>query len=227
MPSYKLVYFDARGVVETTRLMFAASKTPFEDFRYPLTFGVPGDFSTMKRDEFDAAKANGELVASMGLLPALEIDGTVRVGQSKPIERFVAKQSGLMGSNDIEAFQIDAMVQNIQDFKDAYQKVRAISDADEKKAAMEKWFSEDFPAKVALAEKTVPAGKGPWLIGSKVSYADIAWFQFVAAPQGFYDNTEGAKAAYASCTRIKAAMEAVGALPEIQEWLAKRPDTPV
>jgi len=55
--SYKLHYFDARGVAETTRYMFAATKTSYEDKRYSLTFGVPGDFSTISRPEFDAAKA--------------------------------------------------------------------------------------------------------------------------------------------------------------------------
>ena len=55
----KLSYFDARGVAETTRYMLAVTKTPYEDFRYGLNFGTPGDFSTVQRPEFDAAKAAG------------------------------------------------------------------------------------------------------------------------------------------------------------------------
>ncbi len=96
----KLSYFDARGVAETTRYMLAVTKTPYEDFRYGFTFGTPGDFSTVQRPEFDAAKAAGKLDANLGRLPLLEVDGTV-IGQSKTIERFVAKRVGMMGWNTV------------------------------------------------------------------------------------------------------------------------------
>jgi hypothetical protein len=33
--SYKLTYFDAPGLAETTRLCFAATGAPFEDIRLP------------------------------------------------------------------------------------------------------------------------------------------------------------------------------------------------
>ena len=39
--------------------MLAVTKTLYEDFRYGFTFGTPGDFSTVQRPEFDAAKAAG------------------------------------------------------------------------------------------------------------------------------------------------------------------------
>ena len=57
---------------QTIRYMFAVSKTPYEDFRYSFTFGTPGDFSTVQRPEFDAAKAAGDLDAGLGRLPILE-----------------------------------------------------------------------------------------------------------------------------------------------------------
>eukprot|EP00928_Gymnodinium_smaydae_P026028 TRINITY_DN2054_c0_g1_i1.p2 TRINITY_DN2054_c0_g1~~TRINITY_DN2054_c0_g1_i1.p2 ORF type:complete len:113 (-),score=30.52 TRINITY_DN2054_c0_g1_i1:283-621(-) len=109
--------------------------------------------------------------------------------------------------------------------KNAYQKVRGIQDADEKKKAMEKYFGEDLPASVALAEKSVPSGPGPYLVGSKVSLADLVWYNFLLAPKGFFDNADGAKAAFQSSPRIKAAMEAVDAIPELQEWFKVRKDT--
>lgn len=223
MPSYKLVYFDARGVCEVARFMFAVSATEYEDFRYPVKFGTPGDFSTIIRPEFDKAKADGELDVSLGKLPYLEVDGT-KVPQSKAIERYVAGQLGFMGSNPIEAAQIDSLCETVRDFKDAYQKVRGIQDAEEKALKMDKWFSEDLPNHVAAAEKSLPSGPGPFLVGTKMSLADLQWFQFLAAPKGFFDNAEGAKAAYEPCPRIKAAVEAVAGTAEIQAWIAKRPD---
>ena len=118
----KLSYFDARGVAETTRYMLAVTKTPYEDFRYGFTFGTPGDFSTVQRPEFDAAKAAGKLDANLGRLPLLEIDGQV-FGQSKTIERFVAKRVGMMGANAVEEAQIDCVCEHLRDCKDKYMRV--------------------------------------------------------------------------------------------------------
>ena len=115
----KLSYFDARGVAETTRYMLAVTKTPYEDFRYGFTFGTPGDFSTVQRPEFDAAKAAGKLDANLGRLPLLEVDGQV-FGQSKTIERFVAKRVGMMGATPIEEAQIDCICEHLRDCKDKY-----------------------------------------------------------------------------------------------------------
>ena len=39
----------------------------------------------------------------MDRVPLLEVDGT-KIGQSKAIERYIAKAVGLFGSNDIEGW---------------------------------------------------------------------------------------------------------------------------
>jgi glutathione S-transferase len=225
MSKYKLTYFDIRGLAETSRWIFKVAKVPFEDNRFSFTFGVPGDFSTIKRPEFDAAKKAGELDVSLGKLPVLEVDG-VKIGQSKAIERFLARQFGLMGASAVEAAHIEMLCEHIVDFKSAYQKVRGISDAAEKDKKTQEWFAETLPEHVAAAEKSLQvSGPGPFLVGSKVSLADLSWYSFLAAPKGFFDNTEGAKAAFQKCPRIKAAMAAVDAIPELQEWLKVRPDS--
>ena len=142
----KLSYFDARGVAETTRYMLAVTKTPYEDFRYGFTFGTPGDFSTVQRPEFDAAKAAGKLDANLGRLPLLEVDGQV-FGQSKTIERFVAKRVGMMGANDLEAAQIDCICEHLRDCKDKYMKAKTNP---ETKAA---YFATEMPEFMAKVEK--------------------------------------------------------------------------
>ena len=57
----------------------------------------------------------------------------VKVGQSKAIERYLARELGLMGSNALEAAQVDQLGETVRDIKDAYQKARNIKDEDEKK----------------------------------------------------------------------------------------------
>ena len=69
MGSIKLIYFDARGVLEATRYMLAISQTPYEDFRYKLG----EDFS---KPEFDAAKEAGEFRVNLDRLPILDYQGT-------------------------------------------------------------------------------------------------------------------------------------------------------
>mmetsp|Transcript_23904 Transcript_23904/g.71719 ORF Transcript_23904/g.71719 Transcript_23904/m.71719 type:complete len:216 (+) Transcript_23904:73-720(+) len=212
--SFKLSYFDARGVAETTRYMFAATGTKYEDMRYPLNFGTPGDFSTMTRPEFDAAKAEGKLTASLGRLPLLEYDGAM-IPQSKTIERFVASQVGMAGSSPVEAAVIDSMTENIRDCKDMYQKAKTAEDT---KA---EYFSTKMPEFMEKIEASL-GGASVWLVGTKMSLADAAMFVFI---KEFFDNTEGAWAALAKCPKIAAAVEAFGALPEVKAWSESRPQT--
>mmetsp|Transcript_24661 Transcript_24661/g.57263 ORF Transcript_24661/g.57263 Transcript_24661/m.57263 type:complete len:221 (+) Transcript_24661:118-780(+) len=219
MPEYQLCYFNIRGLAETARVMFAMAKVPYEDKR--LTLDLPnGDFSVVNRPEFDAMKASGELDVSLGKVPFLSVDG-VKFGQSKAIEAYLAKQFGFMGSSDVEAAQVMQLAETIRDIKQEYQKAKA---TDEGKT---KWFAEDLPEWMKKAEKSLPAGSGPWLVGSKVSYADVVFYLTVAVPEGaFFDNLEGAKASFAACPRIAAAMAAMDGIPEIKEWIEKRPKSP-
>merc|ERR1712228_836862 len=111
MPTYKLIYFNGRGAAERTRIMFAIKKVEYEDFRYEVTFANPGDPTTAERPEFERDKAAGKFTANLGELPILEVDG-VQIGQSKAIERYVAKAIGMMGSTALEEAQIDAICEH-------------------------------------------------------------------------------------------------------------------
>ncbi|KAL9139351.1 Glutathione S-transferase domain protein [Amphidinium carterae] len=219
MPEYELCYFAIRGLAETSRMLFAMAKVPYKDTR--LTLDLPnGDFSKIIRPEFEAMKEKGELDVTMGKVPFLAVDG-VKFGQSKAIEQYLAKQFGFMGSSDIEAAQVMQVAESIRDLKDAYQKAKT---TDEDKA---KWFAEGMPEFCGKLEKSFPKASGPWLVGSKVSYADLVVYQTMAVHEGaFFDNLDGAKAAWASCPRISAAMAAIAEIPELKEWIANRPKSP-
>merc|ERR1712196_522668 len=113
--------------------------------------------------------------------------GVNHIGQSKAIERYLARALGLAGSSDVEAAQIDQVTETIRDIKDAYQKAKA---EEEKKA---QFFAEDLAAQLTLLEKSLPKGDGgTWLIGSKISYADICRFNFLTDKNGFFDDHEKA-----------------------------------
>ena len=218
----KLSYFDIRGLAEVARLLFAAAKVEYEDCRYPITMTTPGDFSTVQRAEFDEQKAKGEFDAALGKVPVLEYQG-VKVGQSKAIERFVAKKVGMMGSSDIEELQIDSLTCHIVDIKDAYKAAKEAG-KDDNEAAMKKWFGEQLPEFLGKVEKSLPAAPGPWLVGGKMSYADVAYYYFLLDPKGFFDDHEAAAKAMEASPRIAAACKSVAADAAIADWVSnKRP----
>ena len=94
--TYKLIYFNVRGLGETARMLFKAAGQEFEDYRYPLTL-KDGQFS---RPEWDADKTK----YIYEKIPVLEIDGGKHtIAQSKAIERFLARRFNMLGSNDAEA----------------------------------------------------------------------------------------------------------------------------
>jgi len=220
MSTYKLQYFDARGVAETCRFLFAIAKQPYEDARFTFTFGTPGDFSTIQRPEFDAAKESGGLDAGMGKVPLLTVDG-VSFGQSKTIERFLAQRFGFMGSSDLEAARIDQLCEQVRDIKDAYNKAKSAADKDE---ALAKFKAEGMPGNLAAVEKSL-GGASEWMVGDKPSLADLTYYLFLGEEsKPFFDDREFA-ASVSACPKIQAAMKKIGEMPEVQEWIAKRPAT--
>ena len=193
----KLIYFDIPGKAEAIRLCAAVGKVAMEDVR-------------ITRDEFAAMKESGRL--PFGQVPSLEVDGQV-FGQSKTIERFVAKRVGMMGANAIEEAQIDCVCEHLRDCKDKYMKAKTNP---ETKAA---YFATEMPEFMAKVEKTCV---GPWLCGSKCTLADAAAFVFV---KEFFDDVESSTKAIAGCPKIAAAVEAFGKLPEVLAWQKSRPKT--
>lgn len=52
----------------------------------------------------------------MGQMPVLEIDGK-QYHQSRAIGRYLAKKSNLYGSDDLEAMEIDAIIDSMDDIR--------------------------------------------------------------------------------------------------------------
>ena len=83
MPTYKLTYFNARGLAECARYMFKLKGQDFEDVRL-----------SREQPEFNEAKAR----APFGQLPILEVEGMdTPICQSRAIERYIARKFGQSG----------------------------------------------------------------------------------------------------------------------------------
>jgi len=216
----RLTYFNVRGLAETTRMLFAVNnqtgdREEYEDFRYPLEV-IDMKTHQMTKDEFDSDKSDGKLVKSLNKVPFLEVDGHV-IPQSKTIERFLARRFGLMGNNEYESAHIDSICECVRDFKDMYQKVRVAEDVD---TAMNEWFTVTLIERLTLLENLL--NDNSFSVGDKLSLSDIVLYSFIT---NFFDNKEASMNATLAAPRLRKIVTMVGELPEIKEWLEKRPKT--
>jgi glutathione S-transferase len=213
-----LRYFDARGAAEVIRTIFAAANVEYDDYRY--TFSMDGPKPQIC-DQHGIDKESGVFDANLMRLPILEV-GNDRIGQSRAIERYVAKDLGLMGKGKIQEAQIDAYCEHIRDLRDAYNKVRGNPFAPttpEIEEAKEKWYSDTM--KTWMKKIEAVTGDNGFAVGDKVSLADIVLY--CALTQAFSD-ADKAAASFADCEKISAVLENVAANQGVQKWLETRPD---
>lgn len=213
----KLIYFNGRGLAETSRLILAYSKTSYEDFRYPIEVIDPINH-VYKRELFEKDKSEGKFNISMGKLPIL-ITENVTLCQSKSIERYLANINGLMGSNHEEAAKIDSICECVKDLKDHYINLKKSVDYSE-----EEYFKSILPQKILELAKVINS-KGPmqYSVGDKLSLADIVIFSFIT---DFFTNKEMAMKACSKSIKISSIVSGVGSIESIKEYLKTRPQTP-
>jgi glutathione S-transferase len=226
-PKLELKYFDIRGVAETARLILAAGGEPYTDTRFGIT---PG---TMEAPEFKLAKEAGDLKANLNRAPVLiltEGEHVTEIGQSKTIERFLAKRLGLMGSNNLEEAQIDCIAEHSRDVKDAAMRKafsRFVKDkTDEEKAALRKeWFETDMPSLLERLNACITESSTckEYAVGSSLSYADIVLFSLLCdIPEA--DSADTAKA-FETCDALQAIVQNVKSNGNIAKWLSERPES--
>uniref|UniRef100_A0A7S2JZ40 Glutathione transferase n=1 Tax=Leptocylindrus danicus TaxID=163516 RepID=A0A7S2JZ40_9STRA len=183
----------------------------------------------MSAPEFKAAKESGELDANLGRAPLLLIDGNRPIGQSKAIERYLAKKCGLMGDSDLDAAQIDCIAEHCRDVKDAQMRKgfsafnRDKSD-EEKTEARKEWFETDMPVMLEKVEKAVKltSGKDGYAFGEKNSYADVAIFSLLKDCTMDADKEDTLKAAE-NCALLVSIAERISNEPNVSKWVESRP----
>jgi glutathione S-transferase len=195
--TYKLSYFDGRGLGEISRLVFTAAGVAFEDFRY-------GDSSERK---FPDDKST----FTFEKMPELLVDGKVKIAQSKAIERFLARRFGLMGSNDIEAARIDMFVEQVRDIVADWYKIK------DDKDKLAKFWENEFNNHLRVLNKNVDASGH--LVGGKLSLADIHVYY---ALDTFKDGTPVTEK-YPNLAKIR---DTVANNDKIKAYVAKRKVTP-
>ena len=208
---YKLSYFDARALAETSRYLFALAHQEYEDHRYPnAPPGQPRPGYDEVKDSFPFAQ-----------LPALQVggeNGTV-IGQSKAIERFLARRFGFIGDTDLDAALVESIGEAIVDCRNAYMKVR--ESASDKPGFWSGAFHTAMRQINRLANQHSKSADRNTLVGSGITLADAQLFHFLS----IFDDQASVSAVVDQFPVVKASRANFGAQPEIQAWIAKRPNT--
>ena len=129
-PKVELRYFAVQGAAETIRYVMALGNCEWTEAGWPVDFSkFAGPASLYKSDGpcpgFAEASAAGLQAKNLGRAPVVVVDGTESIGQSKTIERYLARRLGVMGANEFEAAQIDSITEHVRDLKDKYQKAKS------------------------------------------------------------------------------------------------------
>ncbi|XP_019635268.1 PREDICTED: LOW QUALITY PROTEIN: S-crystallin SL11-like [Branchiostoma belcheri] len=206
MPSYKLYYFNGRGRAEPTRLMLAAAGLPYEDIR-------------MEPEQWPEYKKK----MPMGQAPVLEVDGRTMISQSIAIARFVAKESGLAGKTNMEQARADMMVDGFVDMVNKMADYVWYEPDEARKAEKKKTFFETtLPEFLGHFEKLLVANNGGngFFVGDGLTHAEVFFL-------GLSDDITAEKPDILSPhPKLAALVDRIRKYPGIQEWLAKRPQTP-
>ncbi|KAL0979792.1 hypothetical protein UPYG_G00189730 [Umbra pygmaea] len=197
MTTYKLTYFNMRGRAELARYIFAYANIDFEDDRVEWK-----DWPSIK-DSFP-----------LGQLPVLEVNG-IALTQSLAIARYLAKEAGLLGNNNLEEAQTNSLVDTLNDFTLAIPWREAHPETKAQK--IDQLFQSNAP--LLLDHLQWHLGDRKWLVGNSMTWVDLYWHvcftTFNVLRPGFTDHHP------TLCALIKRLEE----VPSLARWIQSRPET--
>ena len=162
-------------------------------------------------------------------MPLLYIDGKAAIGQSKAIERYLAKAFGFMGANPIEEAQVDMWIEHLRDIQDAFGKAKALPEdpACPGVTPLAKFVAEELPVLLTkLSAVAAITGTPGYAVGNKLSLAGLRLY--LMATDGMVPSGGVAEiaAAFKAQPALQAIIDNVAANAHLQKWLAARPVTP-
>jgi len=202
-PHVRLTYFDGRGLGELPRLCLAYAGVEFEDVRV-ATDDLPADF-----------KSSGKLL--FGQVPLLEI-GDFKLVQSHAIGRHLARKYNFYGSTLEESALVDAVLDGIGDMRAKWIAVDNLKEG--KEEAKAKFVAETLPHWYGLFSAILEKNGTGYLVGDKLSLADIQLFN---VNWNWHNRKDMFPGEILKFPTLKAHLERIGAEPKIAAWVARRP----
>ncbi|XP_071178781.1 probable glutathione S-transferase 7 [Mytilus edulis] len=202
MSAYKISYFNFMGLAELARIMLSAADKEFEDDRF-------------EKEEWPQRKLN----TPSGQVPVLT-HGDKQIPQSMAIARYLARDLDLYGKNNMENTMCDVVLECINDV--IKETLKLFLEQDEtKKPDIEKNLMEVvYPRFLSHLEKMLKEDNKEWLVGDKLSVADLAFFDLMnrlTAKKG--------DSIFDSSPTMKKHSEKITSIAGVQKWLERRPVT--
>lgn len=210
---YKLLYFDARGIAEPIRYIFAFAGVDYQDERISFDSSIS---KPANQTDWLAKKS----ATPFHQVPVLEVDGKT-IGQSMAIARFLARRFNLAGRNDHEEALVDGLADYIADMCHPLRQIYWDDNEERKKRARDKYFGETVHEYLKTFEEHLRRngeGKG-FFVGDGPTWVD---FSFANAVGNLQAKEPTAMERY---PLLKAHEERVGNLEGIKEWISRRPKT--
>jgi len=211
---YKLTYFNARGLTEPIRFIFAYAKVNYEDIRTPFVYkdGVPVIPQVLPSE----IKAK----CQWAQVPLLEYENGRKLNQSITIARFLAKRFNLTGADEYEAAKCDEYVDTIFEFFKEFLPIFSELDKTKKIEKAKKLEEIMGPKWFGKFEKIVAANEGKYLVGRQTTWADLYFAAVVNS--GLIHSKIDFLSTYPT---LKAYLNSVLSIPQIKAYIEKRPET--
>ncbi|GLV42803.1 Glutathione S transferase S1 [Carabus blaptoides fortunei] len=200
-PKYTLRYFNITALAEPIRFLFAYGGIEYEDARF-------------EREEWPEIKSK----MPFGQVPVLEFDGKV-INQSSAICRYLAKMVKLAGKDDLQAMEIDAMVDNINDLRQKIGLYAYEADEELKEKKRVPLVNETVPFFLGKFDEIAKTNKG-YFVGGELTWADLFFVAVLDYMNFMFGSNLIEK--YPNLQKVK---ENVLAVPAIKKWVEERPKT--
>jgi glutathione S-transferase len=193
------------GRAEVIRLLFAQAEVPYDDVR-------------IEKEQWPDLKPK----TPFGQLPILEEDGKI-LSQSQAIATYLANKFGLNGADDWEAAKIQELYGLFNDFAIHLTPWFAETDADKKKAILDKLATEKIPPLLDLYQKFLEQNGGEFFVGKKLTQIDL----FNLCVFGLIKHVLAPPEIFNKYPQLEQFSQRISNLPNIKKWIETRPNTPL
>ncbi len=175
-----LTYFKGRGRAELTRLMLEVAGLPYQE-------------RAITKALFEELRERGDLYFKQ--LPLLELDG-LKLVQSAATVRYIARTRDMYGSSPVEAYRCDMIADGLADLRERF---IMFSDFKQRKEDPEPFNTRVrdklIPRYMSAMEEqlksnseasSVEGGAASFLVGKKLSYADVALLEVLELVEELY-----------------------------------------
>ena len=202
----KLYYFNLQARAELIRLIFAAAGRPWNDVRF-------------ENKEWPQYKPK----MILGQCPVLELPDGTQIPQSLTISRYVARENGLAGTDNLESAKIDAVADTQRDLNDVFHS-KVLFEKDQKKKAEEiKRFTDGDLFKYVnrlMILKKAYSRDTKYFVGSNLSWADLYVYLSIERIIKSIPNVKNSLDAH-----FKPTLDMVNSNSNIRKYLNERPVT--